>query len=85
MPWRILSRPTAIRRFLVASSLADVTQQIHSLRARGVISAHIFFAAASEAIAALKSAGMRCGAREVIVGFDIILDEDPRSFLPLGG
>src|SRR5215475_8041297 len=38
MPPRILSMPTSMRRFLVASCLAEVTQQIHSFsRQRGDI------------------------------------------------
>ncbi len=37
-----------MRRFLVSSFFADVTQQIHSLRASGVISAHTSFAVASD-------------------------------------
>lgn len=57
MPLRILSIPTTIRRFLVSSSLAEVTQQIHSLRASGVKSGHSFFAVASAAMAFRRSAG----------------------------
>jgi len=62
MPLRILSRPTATRRHLVSSFFADVTQQIHSLRASGVISAHTFVTIGSDAIALRKSAGILCGA-----------------------
>jgi hypothetical protein len=62
MPLRILSRPTAIRRALVSSFLADVTQQIHSLRANGVMSAHKSFTSGSEFIAFRKSAGSSCKA-----------------------
>ena len=58
MPLRILSRPTVMRRILVSSFFAEVTQQIHSLRASGVISAHTFFTSGSDAIAWRKSAGM---------------------------
>src|SRR5262245_36515312 len=57
MPPRILSMPTSMRRFLVASCLAEVTQQIHSFRASGVISAQRLLAAALDAIALRKSAG----------------------------
>jgi len=57
MPLRILSIPTSMRRLRVASCLAEVTQQIHSLRASGVKSGHSSLAAASAAIAARKSAG----------------------------
>jgi hypothetical protein len=46
-----------MRRFLVSSFLADVTQQIHSFRARGVISAQRLFAATSDARALRKSGG----------------------------
>jgi hypothetical protein len=46
-----------MRRFLVSSFLADVTQQIHSFRANGVIAAHKPFAAASDSMALRKSDG----------------------------
>jgi hypothetical protein len=49
--------PTSIRRFLVLSFLADVTQQIHSFRASGVRSAHRLLAAALDSMACRKSAG----------------------------
>jgi hypothetical protein len=49
-----------MRRRLVSSSLADVTQQIHSLRASGVMSAHTPAATGSDAIALRKSAGNLC-------------------------
>ena len=84
MPLRILSRPTAIRCFLVSSFLADVTQQIHSLRASGVLSAHTILTAASDAIAWPKSAGVRCTAPGVNFRFAITLNENPRTFLPFG-
>jgi hypothetical protein len=54
---RILLKPTAICFSLVASCFTVITQQIHSLRASGVISAHSFFTLGSELIALLKSAG----------------------------
>jgi hypothetical protein len=57
IPLRILSRPTSIRRFLVSSFLADVTQQIHSFRASGVISVQRLFAAASDSMALRRSDG----------------------------
>jgi hypothetical protein len=57
MPPRILSMPTSMRRFLVASCLADVTQQIHSFRASGVISAQRLLTVALDSIALRKSAG----------------------------
>jgi hypothetical protein len=46
-----------MRRFLVSSFLADVTQQIHSFRASGVIAAQRLFAAASDSMAFRKSDG----------------------------
>ena len=46
-----------MRRFLVSSFLADVTQQIHSFRASGVISAQRLFAATSDSMALRKSDG----------------------------
>jgi hypothetical protein len=51
-----------MRRFRVSSFLAEVTQQIHSLRASGVIAAQTVFAAASESMARRKSGGSRWGA-----------------------
>lgn len=59
MPLRILSSPTVMRRFRVSSFLADVTQQIHSLRASGVISVHSRLAIESDSMALRRSAGMR--------------------------
>jgi hypothetical protein len=46
-----------MRRFLVSSFFADVTQQIHSFRASGVISAHTPFTATSDSMALRKSDG----------------------------
>jgi hypothetical protein len=60
MPSRSLSMPTSMRRFRVSSFLGEVTQQIHSFRASGVISSQTRFAAASDAIAFRKSAGSLC-------------------------
>ena len=60
VPPRNLSMPTSMRRLLVSSFLADVTQQIHSFRASGVISVQRRFAAASHSIAFRKSAGSLC-------------------------
>jgi hypothetical protein len=60
MPLRILSSPTLMRWRLVSSFLADVTQQIHSLRASGVISAHTSVTIGSDPIASRKSAGILC-------------------------
>ena len=47
---------------LVSDFLPDVTQQIHSLRASGVISAHAILAALEEVRAFRKSAGTLCTA-----------------------
>jgi hypothetical protein len=49
-----------MRRFLVSSFLADMTQQIHSFRASGVIAAQRLFAAASDLMALWKSTGSLC-------------------------
>jgi len=57
MPPRSLSMPTSMRRFLVAAFLAEVTQQIHSFRASGVISAQRRLATAFDSMALRKSAG----------------------------
>lgn len=46
-----------MRRFLVASFFADVTQHIHSLRANGVMLAQTSFTVASDWMAFLKSVG----------------------------
>src|SRR5690348_4125318 len=48
--------------FLVSGFLTEITQQIHSLRASGVISSHFARAIASESRAFCKSAGTRCTA-----------------------
>ncbi len=82
MPLRILSKPTVMRRFLVSSFLADVTQQIHSLRASGVMSAHTSFTTGSDSIARRKSAGTRCTApvrASLLVMFPVPLSRDSVS------
>lgn len=61
-----------MRCFRVDSFLAEVTQQIHSLRASGVISAQAALTAASDATASPKSAGMRCTAPAATFRFAII-------------
>src|SRR6516162_8085733 len=53
-------RVLSIRRFLVSGFLAERTQQIHSLRASGVISSHAACAAGSEPRTSRKSAGNLC-------------------------
>jgi hypothetical protein len=50
----------SIRILLVSTFLPDVTQQIHSLRASGVISSHTARAAGIEIRALRKSAGILC-------------------------
>ncbi len=47
---------------LVSGFLTEITQQIHSLRASGVISSHFARAAGSEMRALRKSAGKLCAA-----------------------
>jgi hypothetical protein len=46
-----------MRRLRVSSFLTEVTQQIHSLRANGVMSSHTPLAIESASIAFRKSAG----------------------------
>jgi hypothetical protein len=46
-----------MRRFLVSSFLADMTQQIHSFRASGVMAAQRLLAATSDSMALRKSDG----------------------------
>jgi hypothetical protein len=60
MPPRSLSMPTSMRRLLVSSFLGDMTQQIHSFRASGVISIQSLFALALDSMAFRKSAGSLC-------------------------
>jgi len=50
----------SIRMLLVSAFLPDMTQQIHSLRASGVISSHATLAAEDETRAFRKSAGILC-------------------------
>jgi hypothetical protein len=52
-----LEQPHSIRRVLVSAFLADSIQQIHSLRARGVMSSHVANAFALETSALFRSAG----------------------------
>ena len=49
-----------MRRLRVPSFFAEVTQQIHSFRASGVIEAQRLFAAASDSMAFPKSDGSLC-------------------------
>jgi hypothetical protein len=59
--------------FLVPTFLPDMTQQIHSLRASGVISFHTASAVGMEAIDFKKSAGILCKLPVEISFFDIRL------------
>ena len=60
MPPLIFDSAFAIRIPRVSAFLPAVTQQIHSLRASGVISSHFASAALSAVRAFLKSAGILC-------------------------
>src|SRR3989344_4108618 len=60
IPPRSFESAFLIRILLVSAFLPDVTQQIHSLRASGVISSHTARAAGIEIIARRKSAGSLC-------------------------
>src|SRR5665809_77805 len=52
-----LEQPHSMRRVLVSAFLADSIQQIHSLRASGVMSSHVSNALASKIRAFFRSAG----------------------------
>ena len=74
-----------IRIPLVCTFLPDIIQQIHSLRASGVISSHTVRAAAMEERALRKSAGNTCTAF-VLIFFFIIFPFDkmvPRKWEPV--
>src|SRR3989344_3828302 len=58
--------------FLVSSFLTSVTQQIHSLRARGVRSSHKASTALSEVRAFPKSTGILCTTPEGIALFILL-------------
>lgn len=53
-------RTRSICRSLVSGFLTEITQQIHSLRARGVMFSHLASVAGSEAKVFRKSAGSLC-------------------------
>lgn len=55
-----------MRRARVSSFLADVTQQIHSLRASGVMLVHTPATTASASIALRKSGGILCTVPEAM-------------------
>jgi len=63
-----------IRRCLVSSSLASSTQQIHSLRASGVMSFHAASAGPSSANAFRRSAGTLCTVPLGTVGLPMFRD-----------
>jgi hypothetical protein len=61
-----------MRLLRVACCLAEVTQQIHSLRASGVRLFHAAFAGAAESITFRKSAGILCtGPGRLSVGIEL--------------
>lgn len=60
MPERILEIPLVILICLVSAFLPEVTQQIHSLLASGVILSHKADTFLSALMACLKSAGRVC-------------------------
>src|SRR3989338_1499386 len=60
MPPLSFDNAFSIRIFLVSAFLLEVTQQIHSLRASGVISSHTINAAGTPIIAFRKSDGILC-------------------------
>lgn len=60
MPPESLEIPFLILMPRVSVFLPEVTQHIHSLRARGVVSFHVASARGADASAARRSAGMLC-------------------------
>jgi len=60
MPDLSLEMALPMRMPRVSASFPDVTQQIHSLRASGVTTAHVAAAFASALMAFLKSGGRVC-------------------------
>ncbi len=60
MPERILDRPLLTLISRVSARLPEVTQQIHSLRAKGVMLSHKAATFLSALIALPKSAGSLC-------------------------
>ena len=57
MPPFIFDRALLIRIPRVSAFLPEMTQQIHSFRAKGVMSSHSARTAGTEVIASLRSAG----------------------------
>jgi hypothetical protein len=76
-----------MRRFLVSSFLADVTQQIHSFRANGVMLIQRSLTSASDSIAWRKSAGILCTVPEAIGArvMGVILRPPAGARVPLRG
>lgn len=70
----------------VSGFFTEITQQIHSLRASGVISSHFARAAGSEMRTFRKSAGTGCSAlgESAFVGMDHSTALHPEVILPLG-
>jgi hypothetical protein len=60
LPSLRLSQPHSIRRLLLSAFFADSIQQIHSLRASGVMSSHAASTCGSDRRASRKSAGTLC-------------------------
>lgn len=60
MPLLSFEMDLAMRIFLVSAFFPEVTQQIHSLRASGVMSSHATRAVGAEAMALRKSVGSLC-------------------------
>lgn len=60
MPERIFDMPTLMRFARVSFNFPDVTQQIHSFLAKGVMSTHSAATFLSPAIIFFKSAGNLC-------------------------
>src|SRR3989338_1198239 len=61
-----------MRMFLVSNFLPEVTQQIHSLRARGVISFHTESAFGTERRALCKSVGISCNTSVISLFYQIL-------------
>jgi hypothetical protein len=73
-----------MRRVLVSSFLADVTQHIHSLRASGVMLAQTSVTVASDSIALRKSDGILCTVPEAI-GCRAMAPKCSPPFFPAAG
>jgi len=69
--------PTLIRRLRVSDCFAEVIQQIHSLRASGVMSSHVARAFGAEASAFRRSAGTLCTPPSAFPFLVIFYNHDP--------